>query len=103
MNADVMRLRSGAAPARSSVTHARPLRVACRGADLPGYGFDFPCPDAAHGAGAAGGAGALSGTVCGDGGYRSRPRASLSAALAVSSGLVLGIGSLITSLLMLAS
>lgn len=93
MKADVMVLQGGVAQARSSATPACTSRVACRGMDLPGYGFDFPCPDPAHGGGAA----------YGDGGYSPQRRASLSAAFAVSSGLVLGIGSVVTSLLMLGS
>ena len=48
-----MVLQSGVAHARSSANPACTLRVDCRGTDLPGYGFDFPCPDPAHGAGAA--------------------------------------------------
>jgi len=93
MTVDVMVLQSGVAHARSSANPACTLRVDCRGTDLPGYGFDFPCPDPAHGAGAA----------YGDGGHSPQRRASLSAAFAVSSGLVLGIGSVFTSLLLLAS
>lgn len=96
MNADVMRLQNGAAPAQSIATPARARHVMHRSNVLRGYGFDFPCPDADHGAGA------LSGAARDNGGYHPRPRASLSATLAVSGGLVLGIGSLLTSLLMLA-
>ncbi|MGY6568954.1 MAG: hypothetical protein ACXIVE_08150 [Salinarimonas sp.] len=96
MKADVMVLHEGAVPARSVAIHARARRVTYRSNVLHGSGFDFPCPDAGHDAGF------LPRAARGDRGYHPRPRASLSATLAVSSGLILGIGSLLTSLLMLA-
>jgi len=100
MQADVMAFESSRACARADDISLRALCVARQRTGANGYGFSFPCPD--PGPDAADGPAALSAAAFPGTGYRPQRRASLAAALAVSSGLVLGIGSLATSLLMLA-
>jgi hypothetical protein len=99
MQADVMAFESSKACARSDDISLRASYVARRRTAAVGYGFSFPCP--VPGSDAADGPAALSPATFSGTGYSPQPRASLAAALAVSSGLVLGIGSLLTSLLML--